>query len=945
MDDMNEFYKKVQMHFMKKNQECGELQYISSRTTSESNNHIDDMCKTIVNIFDTYKVPMKEKALIDNKQCVQSYIYLLLNTKFKNQERLAEDIIIGHLVDMFPPISPYLFIEILWNLEYDKILIESLLYMPLDLCTEIVEILKKCIEELSFRRSIDNICQLILIIYTKFIRLKETGLQSTTPEKSIEHFLIAFEELLLSLTDSRFIDRTGVSNLKKCERYGIVLKRLISTVKTCLEYKTKGISISYDVAKLYNVTFGREVFIKCEDALMENSVAMLDQKLMDLLLNKIKEVDCNTYLSWAEVDDEVNNMISLQRSIGNECYYFIEFLQNNEQLSQSAHLIECLQHLSSKPDTKQSSFVLSLQELCTEISDDKKELMQELLCRYKEWDHSIIDFVYKNRSLLNKKDFLNLLQYLTFILMQTNEDDFKEHCYNIVTKMVLLKSVPDIYEIVIAYLTKHDGKSYLESLHTEETFNEFIARNPNLQIPTNLKILLLFLLKNLELVLTILTKITIGNIHYKNIMISTTDMLLVSPFMQIREDNDKIFLASILKNICLQDVEWNGKKFMDFIQMAVDKSIIGVNDLVNDVFIPYLDGNSSNISNINSVLNNIRMLQDRCTKDTNVKGLVIALAKKMSFFRKNTSISKYVSSETIGQITRILEYFLQIKRHRITACTRKEIINVIESITAPIDKLYFASLWHLTQKGVSVVDIIEDYERHYFTVLNKLKEDPKVSEKLQNYLSNFRLQREDFLRHLITQLTDEEYHKIGSDLTVMYWFAFGWNNEIEAFYHLLRLTIEICCLTLEYPSIGGNTLFAFLLKSFLRFCKTFLLLERMKNQETVYRYLIENINEFNESIRHSPYAQLFATCLTSLNNNRQPDITSRLQNALNILYHFCDQCLELNCEYSEEIPKIPHSPKISKFYITHEIISTFIKVQITEAYECVRRLNELFVSD
>lgn len=156
MDELNEFYKKVQMYFMKKNEECGELQFITSRITTENINHIDDICNIIVGIFEIYNIPVKEKALINNKRCVQAYKYLLLNTKFSSQERLAEDIVIGHVVDMFPPLSPYIFIQILWKLEYDKILIESLTYMPFDLCIEILEIVQKCIEDLPFQRSIDG---------------------------------------------------------------------------------------------------------------------------------------------------------------------------------------------------------------------------------------------------------------------------------------------------------------------------------------------------------------------------------------------------------------------------------------------------------------------------------------------------------------------------------------------------------------------------------------------------------------------------------------------------------------------------------------------------------------------------------------------------------------------------------------------------------------------
>ena len=943
MEKLNEYYKKVQMYLMKKNQECGELKFLSSRASTESSDHIDDLCKSMMGIFQAYGIPVKEKALVDNEECAQTYKYLLMNTKFQNQERLAEDIVSGHLVDMCPPLSSYLLMQIMWNLGYEKILIRSLLYVPLDLCTEILEIVRKCIEELPFQRLLDSICELILTAYTKFLGLKEAGIQSTNVEESVESFLINFEEVLLLLTNPQLIHLTEVSSTRKYERSGIILKRFISTIKSCLERRTKGSVTSDGLEKLYNITFGGEQFVKCEDTLIETGLTSLNEKMIDALLNTIKEIDCYTYLSWAELDDDENNMITLQRSIGNECYYFIQFIQNDQQLCENTHLIECLQHLSSKSDPKQSSFVLSLQELCCAISDGKRELVKELLCRYKEWDHSILDFVYKNETLLDKKDCLNLLEYLAFALTQPNEETIKELCHTVVTTILMHRDVSDIYEIVTAYLTKHDGKSYIKSSHTEHAFNEFITRNSNLQTSTILKAVLLFLSQDLKLVLTILVKITIGHPDYRNIMISANDMLLLSPFMRIREDNNQIIVTSVLRTVCIENVEWNGKKFMYFVRAVLDNSDINVNDLINNVFIPYLQADTFNAPNINSVLINIPMLLARCTKNTHAKGLTIALAKKMSFLRKNTTISKYVSSEILEQIARIVKYLVETKSYKLLVSTKEEIITGIECLIEPIDKLYFAPLWYLTQEGVSIVDIMNDYERRCFIVLDRLKEDPKASERLRSYLSNLSLLKEDFLRHLILRSTRDEYQKLGAEFITIYWFVFGY-NEIEAHNHFLRLTVEACCLSLEYPSIGGNDLFAFLLKSVSQFCETFVLFERMQDQEKVYQSLIKNIRHLEGSIKHTPYAHLFATCLASLNNDTQRDSAHLLQDALNSLYCFSEQCLESNYEYDEQIPKRSFSQKISNLYVNQEVISACMRVSATEANECVRRLNELFVS-
>nr|XP_031842784.1 uncharacterized protein LOC116431462 [Nomia melanderi] len=947
MDELNAFYKKVQTYLMKKNQECGELQFLTLRATDESISHINDVCESMLNLFQTFDIPIKEKIMSNDEKCALSYTYLLLNTRFKNQERLGEDIVSGHLVDMCPPLSPYLFIQILWNLEYEKILIQSLLYMPLDLFTEVLDVVTKCIEELPYPRSLNSICCIISIAYTKFITLNEVGVQSWNVEESIENFLINFQEFVLLLTNPKVIPPSTSPNLKKNERYGVMLKKLVSTIRNCLERKPEEVFVSRDLKKFYNITFGKEPYRKCEETRLENAITALTDQLIDLLLTKVKEVNCNIYMNWVQIDDEENSMITLQRSIGIECYYFVECIKNNERLSQNTHLIECLQHLSSKPDPKESSFVLSLEEVCCAISNGKKELMKELLCRHKEWDRSMLDFVHKNKHLLQKEDCLNLLEHLTFVLEQSQEEDFNNYSYTVVMQILSSQSLPNIYDIVIIYLTRHDGKSHLESPHTEEAFDEFITRNSNLLTITNLKMVLLFLLQNLRLTLTTLLKITIGHPQYKNILISANDMLLLSPFMQISEENNQVLLTSILRTICLENAEWNQKKLMNFIKVLLVRSIIEVDDLMNNVFIPYLEEETFSAPNVIAVLYNIRKLQTKCTKETNLKSLTIALAKKMSFLRKNRGISKCVSSEILSSIIRILKYFLEVRSYKIPTCTKKEIFDEIQTVIEPIEKLHFSSLWHLMQKGVSVIDITEDYGRRCFIVIERLKEDRTTSERLRNSLSDLSLLREDFLRHLIIRSIGEEYQRLGADLTIMCWYLFGWNDELDAYNHFSRLTMEACCLSLEYPSIGEDDLFGFLFESFTRFSKKFVLLKGMKDPGKVYESLIKRYQQLEGSIRQSRYADLYDSCFINVNNDAGNDTTSLLEDTLNNFDHFSDRCLELNYDSNEKLAAAaaaaPRTRKISNFYVTHEVISACMKVPAAEAYECMKRMDELFV--
>ncbi|KAG7200541.1 hypothetical protein KM043_001102 [Ampulex compressa] len=933
---MDGFYRKMQMLLMRRNQEYGELRFLTSRTTPENAASVDELCLSVMDVFETCGVPLDVENLRDEERAVQAFKYLVLNTNFTVQRRLEEDVVHGHLVDMCPPLSPFLLMQITWGFEYEKVLAESILHSPVDLCNEILEAVRSCINELPFQREMDFLLELAFNTYRKLMTVRNTGLQSSDPRTSIDRITANFEELLLLLESPKVIRLKELPTLQRYKRCGFILKDLIRVARKCLESQTS-VDKNSALEKLYKISFGREPFQACEETHMEETLQSINQALMNALLKKIKEIDCNMYMAWSEIDDVENCAISLQRSIGNDCYHFLEFLKKDQSLSQESHLIECLQQLASKPEN--TTYVLSLQELCHEIQQGRKEYLKELMTRYKEWQPTMLSFIAEQKASLDKNDCSNLLEYLTFLLLHSEGEDYKELAYSTITEIVFLRSIPDIYEIAVEYITKHDGRNCLESRHTEDTFEHFIRQNSNLRTPKNLKIILLFLLRSPKKVLTILLKIAIGYPEYSNILISPGDLLLLSPFLSIRDENNRPYLSAILKSVCLESTQWHPKKLMDLLRVMIDRSIIEGHELVNNVFVPYLDSDSFNASNLKSILANIRQFQSKCTRETNTKELIVSLARRMASLRRNSSLLKYTSSEIFSQIVRILEYFLEIRANALDQTTRRSILRGIEALVEPVDKIHFSHLWHLLPHGASVLDIVEDYERRCCFVTNRIKEDASFSEGLRSYLSDVSLLREDFLRHLISRTTELEFQKVACEVTIMYWFMFGWENEMEAYDHLLRLTMETCSLTLEYPSAFPRDSFAFLLSCLLRFCRDFVRLESLKDTEVIYRSTIRNVRSLEESVRSTRYKSLFTDVLARA--FRIVDQDYSIQELLMVLQDFSGQCLELSHELPEEDSGAP-TRRISSFYASHQFISACMRMPAVDAYECIGRLDALF---
>lgn len=115
------FSKQIQRLLLKKEQEYGQLKFISSRATEETSCFIDELLEAITNIvkkIDLYYIRIfddedSSKLLDISPTIIKSYNYFLLNTNFSSQSLLAEDMLISHIVNLWPTLSPYLFIQVI----------------------------------------------------------------------------------------------------------------------------------------------------------------------------------------------------------------------------------------------------------------------------------------------------------------------------------------------------------------------------------------------------------------------------------------------------------------------------------------------------------------------------------------------------------------------------------------------------------------------------------------------------------------------------------------------------------------------------------------------------------------------------------------------------------------------------------------------------------------
>ncbi|XP_043284912.1 uncharacterized protein [Venturia canescens] len=899
MEEMDNLYAKLQVYLMKKDDQFGKLRFLTSRTTNENFKNVQEICDTVGEILKACGIPTGENTSLKDPKCVQTFKYLVLNTNFESQENLGEDPLNGYLVDMCPPLSPFLLIEVLWSLEYEEILARSILHVPLDLAVELIEISKRCVALLDFPRALNFLFLLTVNNYKKLHLIAANGAITTKLEESLEELIIYCQDLMSSYIDVIFMRINEVVSIEKSERHGLIIKAMIKLTQDCLECAENGVSLSDEEINLYKLTFGREPrkLVKENFALHLNE---LDQELIYNLLKKVTDVDIATYIDWADLEDLSNPTMSLQKSLGIDCYNFIEFIKNHKNSIETNKLISCLQQIASKPEHSGATNAnLDLEALRKGLIDGKKECLKGLMERYREWNHEIYVVVRKHYASMDKQDFLNLLEYLTYVMTKEGQEEHKRDVYITVVKALLQQDIKNVYETVVDYILQHDARNTLECSFTEEAFKNFISHNRNLKTATNLRMLLFFLVKNPSKFLTILVKMCIGHPEYSNIMLTPSDFMLVSPILSIREKQEESFILVALRKVCIDNGEWNSKKFSHLLVVLLDECILDVDDLVNKIFIPYLNESSNNLPNINWLMNFLRKVFANLTEKTNFEVLYLTIMKKMSSIRNDTNLRKSSMTQTFALMASSIEHTTGRLLQYSSENAISELVDKVEESVRPLDHYYLHKCTRLLlfkEIGrVNIFNTIRDYERRCFVVLSKIRSCHEIVENREPEKFDFQSSQfqDDYIRHFIITSIEPEYVQFAIEAVISQRDVLHCQDEYLAYEKIVRLTIEAGVLCLEYPGAHSPDALATLFKSLARFTRMLVNLEKISNDK-IDQGLLVNFRNLDESIKPTIFSSLYTNAVVEMNNrdSRESDYEN-LKALVTTLDNFSNKCLEI----------------------------------------------------
>ncbi|XP_012057735.1 PREDICTED: uncharacterized protein LOC105620869 [Atta cephalotes] len=956
MDLILELPKQVQKFLFKKEQEYGQLKFILSQATDETSCFVNELLEALTNIikqFNIYDIRMfyendSSKPCINiSPGVISCYNYFLLNTNFQSQSLLTEDLMLGHIVHSWPTLSPYLFVQVIWRIKCEDLLIESLMHLPLDLCVDILDITIRCINDLEILRAKRFVFILISKLYYRCLWL-HFGMLSKRNVTEIVSQLVAHFQALLDVVSSKFVSLKS-SNQEKYLQHGILLKDMLRYIRMCMRYKTKNFPIKNDRLKLFEITYGNndgrtDYFCKLPIDKVKSIIATLDQELISLLLNQIKQVDCLEFMDWAEVDDNENIMISLQRAIIIECHCFIEFMKQNELLSTNDHLLHCLEQLVGPKKPEES--VLSLEELCHSIENGKLDDMKELMKHYKKWDLSVLQFITRKTELLNVQDSSTVLEYFHYIVEHMNNYEENYQIYTLVLKILTKQQLSDMYRIVLLYTIQHFHDNRLTFLFNSEHFKTYIESNTNISELQEFRIILIFVMLNPKVVLTTLVRIAVGSTEteYRNVMFKKHQTYFLYGFFIAKLDDHDNLLTFILKNVWLCDNStWCYKQFETFMNDMLQKKVITPDDLLNNVYIPCLIDKIFNCSNLLSILIHMYSILKKkiCTHRTNYVLLIIELIKKMSMLRKSNPVYlRSIVNNLLDRGTMILNLIFA-RPNLLTLKNQSEIMIKVNNFVEPIDQILLAPLLQKILRG-TVQDVIQNYERRC-SIIYQL-----IYTNSQGKSDFFKFNQKALLRHMMLHATEEEYKNFAIEMTIVSWSYFGWANELEAYENVLHITAEAMQLALIFTDTFPKDSFVSLLRALMHYCNTLLLLKhQMYNQEIFFNILSKTLFSLKSAINETQYGKIYDNLLEHI-NNMSVDANSRIKD----YFRKISELIEIHFVRSEKIEN-ENSDNLVYTSLSHLISTTNEISDMFKAYQficdCVDNIihlkNKYFVTD
>jgi len=310
-------------------------------------------------------------------------------------------------------------------------------------------------------------------------------------------------------------------------------------------------------------------------------------------------------------------------------------------------------------------------------------------------------------------------------------------------------------------------------------------------------------------------------------------------------------------------------------------------DIMNELYIPYLINSYFENTSIYTILSHIQsfMQKNLCTHKINFTLLIIILIKKASLLRRaNAKFSKFAIYRRIKLINNIVQYMSFW--YKLT----KEQYDMLSSSCYFMEPLDLRKVWPV----LNTLQIIKVYEKRCFFVHQRLRTDPRCHPKLRSYVQSFNLDREAFIRHIMLHCFEKEYMALAHDLTFMFWYHFGWTDEIMAFENVMRITVDVSHIALMYLDTFPKDTFIMLLFAIVQFC-WWVAKKLPRDKQAIRCILLKTLFSMSHIVNKTHYREMYNALLKRIQDLdpylQRKEYFHRLRSWINMYFKECESLI------------------------------------------------------
>lgn len=301
------------------------------------------------------------------------HMFLVLNTDLSVQEKLTDDPNCGHIVSCAPSLSKDLLVELIWHLSLHKYTCESIIYCPLALGAELLDMILDKIGSVGPLHALPIVEALSKAVYCKYIRLERCH---STDMKCTKLKLYGYLKSLLQYFVNPNLKEVG--NVSPQELYclaGFAMRRILSLMLSCLKLYLNPLEQELHISGVYDMSLPE--FCDAVENKEVTSKNYIDE-LMSACKNNFYAITVDIWLFWAECDvDDVNNDRTLQNEISEAMYLCSEALKEvrngDAEFPLAGELIAMLSTMAVKPrDEDDEIREADLELIIKNISDTSK---------------------------------------------------------------------------------------------------------------------------------------------------------------------------------------------------------------------------------------------------------------------------------------------------------------------------------------------------------------------------------------------------------------------------------------------------------------------------------------------------------------------------------------------------------------------------------------------